>query len=823
MTERKKNAIFLASLLAVLILFYSKILFTGKIIRAPDITNEYYWYVLDIVKQKFWDFFKVNISSAGWDMYTNGGTSVGGGTNSLQFLGFRNIIYYLIPLPTSVAWFIVMHLWFGAAGIYLYCRLIGASRIAALFGGLLFAIAPENASLINAGHVMKIATISFAPWAFYFFERGFQTRRVIFFLTTGFVLAFQFFNIHWQIAYYTCLGVALYGLFRTLWIIRDGWGKGGREILRLVGLNLTVMIFFLSTVAISLAPLANWSQETNRGTQSGANQGRGGLAREEAMSWSLPPEEVVTFAIPGFFGFSRQEAGENPANIASYYWGRMFFTQTTDYMGLLPWLLLPLPLIFRRDRYTWLAVIAVAGGIVFSMGKYTFIYTFLFDHFPGIDSFRVPKMMMFATVMGLAVLGARGLDLLLDPEVRESRPFRKYVVAICCLPLLFLLLFAAEMAGKGFWINALGDMLTHPTRYEQGVQLVTQRWNNLVAETGITALVSALYASCIFAFSRKCHGMNLIPFLLIVLFMADCGRVNDKFMFLVNEPHMIRGGKTPVMEYILTHGTNQYRVLPMDGSNPMLYTTNSIPVMFTSNAVQQQRWQEFLDNFSLASAMPDIMNIKYLVIGADMYEKEKSQFGTKYLPVFLSPDGAEVVLENRAVLPKAWLVPAVAQINDLQQTFAILQNPAYDPRKVAIVESPPPFPMTNPESAVPISPQNVSVATYEGERIVVDAQPSQYALLVLGEKYYKGWKAKVDGKPAEIQPVDHILRGLYLVPGIHKVEFVFDPLPYKIGKWLTLSSFAFFVLMLGREWRFRRGNPADNVPEKGTREETGME
>jgi hypothetical protein len=241
--------------------------------------------------------------------------------------------------------------------------------------------------------------------------------------------------------------------------------------------------------------------------------------------------------------------------------------------------------------------------------------------------------------------------------------------------------------------------------------------------------------------------------------------------------------------------------------------------MFTSNAVQQQRWQNYLDYFSFASAMPDIMNVKYLVIGADAYKNEKSQFGTKYFPVFQSPEGTEVVLENRTVLPKAWLVPAVVQINDLQQTFAILQNPAYDPRKVAIVESPPPFPMANAAWAVPIPLQSVSVTTYEGDRIVLDAHPSQNALVVLGEKYYKGWKATVDGKPAEIQPVDHILRGLYLVPGNHKVEFVFDPLPFKIGKWLTLSSFAFFVCMLGREWLLQRGNPEDKESEKATPED----
>jgi hypothetical protein len=37
------------------------------------------------------------------------------------------------------------------------------------------------------------------------------------------------------------------------------------------------------------------------------------------------------------------------------------------------------------------------------------------------------------------------------------------------------------------------------------------------------------------------------------------------------------------------------------------------------------------------------------------------------------------------------------------------------------------------------------------------------------------------------------------------IEFRFDPLPFKIGKWLTLTSFAFFAVMVGREvWVGRR-------------------
>lgn len=802
MTERRKNLLTLAGLLAVLLIYFAKILFTHQIIRAPDITNEFYWTIRHFKEIGFWDLFRTNLH-AGWDMYANGGGSEGGGTLSMQFLFYRNLLFWLLPAPANVAWFIVFQLFFGAAGTYCYCRLIGVSRVAAFLGGLIFALAPENASLINAGHVQKIATISFAPWAFYFFEKGFLTRRVVFFLATGFVLAFQFFNMHWQIAYYTCLGIGTYGIFRSIGILIAERKAGKREFIRLFGLNLVTMLFFLSTVAISLLPLADWSKETTRGAQSGANQGKGGLNVDEAMSWSMPPEEVATFVVPGMFGFSRQEGGYNSNTIASYYWGRMVFTQTTDYMGLLPWLLLPLPLIFRRDRYTWLALAAIAGGILFSMGKYTSFYWFLYEHFPGINRFRVPKMMLFLPVLGLGVFAARGLDILLDEKTRLTRQFKKYQYALLGLPALLLVFLGVELAGKGYWISAFYEILAQPTRYEQGVQLVSQRWDNLVVETSIAIAVATLYVGTIFLYSKKWVSVRVIPFILVALYLADVGRVNAKFMLLQPLPEQVKGVKTPTIEY-LAKQSKEYRSLPLNGADPMQYVTNGIPVLFTSNPVQMQRWQMFLDSFSFDSAMPDMMNMRYVIFAKGQYEQEKAQLGDKYVPVYNSPDGADVVLENRRVLPKAWLVPTVFVVGDPRQSLTIVQNSAFDPRRAAVVESSPPIPMAAAALSSSGSPGEALVTSYEANHVGISASVTQNALLVLGDKYNKGWHARVDGRTAEIQQVNFILRGVYLQPGSHTVEFIFDPLPFKVGKFLTLASFALFAAMLGREVWVRR-------------------
>ena len=805
MTERKKDFLFLGALLTVLILFYAKILFTCKIISAPDIINEFYWGVVDIHQKGFSKAFEFKIFTAGWDVFTNSGATAEGGGNATQLLLYLKLIFLLIPAPASVAWCIILQLFFGATGLYLYCRAIGVSRPAAFLAGLLFAIAPENASLINAGHVMKIATISYAPWAFYFLERGFLSRRIIFFLAAGLILALQFFNTHWQIAYYTCLCLGVYGLFRCLVILRSPEERATFPLTRLLGMNLVLLSFFLTTVSMSLLPLANWAKDTNRGVHSGANQGKGGLDREEAMSWSLPPEEVTAFIIPGFFGLSRQEGGANSKNIDSYYWGRMHFTQTASYMGLLPWLLLPLPLIFRRNRYTWLAVIAVGVGVLFSMGKYTPFYNLLFDYLPGINRFRVPKMIMFIPVMGLGVLSALGLDLLLDPAVRSSKAFKNYVIGIAMLPVALVLLLAAELIGMNYWINQFIDMLAQPTRYEtQSEQLVLQRWNNLVVETGIAAGLAALFAGAFGAFYRSMFSAKVFAFILLALFIMDVGRIDNKFLFTIPVPEKSRQVRTPVMDFIGRGASSQNRVLPMDGGDPMHYVSQNIPVMFTSNAVQQQRWQEFLDNFSINSTMLDMLNVKYLIYSNEQYGKEKLQLSSKFVPVFQSPDGLQVVLENRDAMPKAWLVPSVLNVAAPQQALGTVLNPQFDPRQLAVVESPPPLQLAQPGSASAAVVGNVLLKRYEGEQIDLSVANAANAMLVLGEKYYRGWKATVDGKPVDIQRVNYILRGVYLIPGTHKVEFRFDPLPFKIGKYLTLASFALFAGMLVREWLLSR-------------------
>jgi hypothetical protein len=281
-------------------------------------------------------------------------------------------------------------------------------------------------------------------------------------------------------------------------------------------------------------------------------------------------------------------------------------------------------------------------------------------------------------------------------------------------------------------------------------------------------------------------------------------------MFLVAPPEATRSVRTPVMDF-LARESRQYRTLPMNGSDPMQYVANKIPVMFTSNAVQQKRWQDYLDAFNFASSMPDMMNVKYVVYSPEQYLQDKTVMGDKYRQVFQSPDGKELVLENSAVLPKAWLVPSVLQVTQQDRIIGLLQSPQFDPRQLALVESPPPLALKAPGTEPAGKAGSVQVRKYEGERIELSASVTENALMVLGEKYYQGWKALVDGKAAPIVPANYILRGIYLTPGEHTIEVVFDPIAFKIGKYLTLMSFLLFFAVLVREVRCRNRRQLPDV------------
>lgn len=808
----ERDSFYIVLMTIIIIGFFGRILFTDQIIRASDVVTQFFWGAKAVKEQTLLQFIQAipDIFQAGWDTLSDGGRTLEGGWNAIGLLFHRYFIQHFFPFPSSIAWLVVLAMCWGSIGTFLYCRLIGVGRLGAFTAGLLYVICTENASLINAGHIQKFEAICWFPWIFLFMEKGLRSGRLFHYALTSLMLALQFFHMHWQISFYSCLAVGAYWFWYVAGRFREQGGEYGRQFTKDFLLAVVLVALYFSTIAMSFAPLYSWSQQSERGEAVSGSTGQGpakaaekGIGYDEGMSWSVPPEEILTFLVPGLFGYSRQEGGDVPATGQVYYWGRMRFTQTSDYLGLLPWLLLPLPLLFRRDRYTGFLTFLMTAAMIMALGKYTFVYRFMFEHLPAFSSFRVPKMILFLFAFGAAVLAGRGMDVLADESLEKKRlgPWLWWSGGVTALIGLICLLVA--VAGQPI-MAVMEEFIAAPTRYQNGPDLVEERFGHMFRDGIVSFGMAAVFLAAIIAWLKRWLPTRLFLPLLVLLALCDLWRVNNHFLVVTSPPaSKSKAVKNDVVDFLKPR-IGHYRMQPMNDENAHFYADNGLANVSAYVTISERRYKQFLDAFSLMSPMPDIMNLKYLLMPAGDFEAQKAVLSVKYQPVFSSSNGS-LVLENKTVQPKAWLVPSVAVVTDPQQRLGILANAQdFKPEQVALVESSPPIQLEAYPSLTSSPTGRANVTVYEANRIVVEAQALTNCLLVIGEKYYRWWYASVDGKKAEIIPVNHILRGVYLSPGNHRVEFVFDPLPFKIGKWMTLLSFAFFAGMVVREWWLRR-------------------
>jgi len=812
-----KDWFYLALLSAIIILFCNRLLFTDQIIRASDVITQFFWGAKAAHEQPVSSFIAAfpDIFRADWDTLSDGGRTLEGGWNAIGLLFHRYLIQHFFPFPSAIAWLAVLAMCWGASGTFKYCRLIGLGRCGAFFAGLLYVLCTENASLVNAGHIQKLEAICWFPWVLLFLDRALRGGRPYHYAVTALMLAIQFFHMHWQISFYSCLAVALYCIFHAGARYLAERGAYARPFCKELFLVFVMVFLFFSTIAMSFAPLYSWSRQSERGdavagsatTGAAAAANSGGIGYEEGMSWSLPPEEILTYLAPGLFGYSRQEGGDVPGPGQTYYWGRMRFTQTGGYLGLLPWLLIPLPLLLRRDRYTWFFSFLMAATLIMALGKYTFVYRFMFEHLPAFSKFRVPKMILFLFAFGASVLAGRGIDILAQ-EAGERRRLGWWAAWCAGLVALVGLMLLGIRFGEGAIVDSLGEFISAPTRYQSGDQLVGERYGFMLREAGIACAIACCYGALFFTWYKKWLPTRVLLPLLALFLLGDLWRVNDRFFVVTATPQanklMAKNDVVGFLEKRIDH----YRVQPLNDENAHYYSDYGFANISAYVTISERRYKEFLDVLNLGSPMTDMMNLKYVIMAGAEYQAQSEGLSGKYLPVFSSSNGS-VVLENKTVLPKAWLVPSVGVVPDPQQRLGIMSgDPTFNPAVVGIVESPPPLELAPYGQSVAAGTARLDA--YETNRIKVTASANLNALLVLGEKYYQGWSAKVDGKRVPIVPVNHILRGVYLTPGTHTVEFVFDPLPFKVGKYLTLASLAFFALLFSREFlqRSKGAHPA---------------
>jgi hypothetical protein len=128
--------------------------------------------------------------------------------------------------------------------------------------------------------------------------------------------------------------------------------------------------------------------------------------------------------------------------------------------------------------------------------------------------------------------------------------------------------------------------------------------------------------------------------------------------------------------------------------------------------------------------------------------------------------------ENLNVMSRAYSVTRLVPVKHVQDVWAVFYSRDVNPREVATV----PQDELREIGIKDFAKGEVSIASYDHDRVVLNANFSGLGFLVLSDQYYPGWRAYIDGEETKIYKANGIMRGLVVPEGAHEVVFEYFPL-----------------------------------------------
>ncbi|HUE84326.1 MAG TPA: YfhO family protein [Pyrinomonadaceae bacterium] len=159
--------------------------------------------------------------------------------------------------------------------------------------------------------------------------------------------------------------------------------------------------------------------------------------------------------------------------------------------------------------------------------------------------------------------------------------------------------------------------------------------------------------------------------------------------------------------------------------------------------------------------------------------------------------GGVMILRNKRVLPRAWLVTEAEAVGR-DEALLRIQGRAeteFNPRRRVLLEvEPNELPNLTGGELGPEDSARITI--YEPNRLVVDTIASTPTVLVLSEIFYPGWKATVDGRPVKIDVANYLFRGIALPEGQHRIELRYAPTTVIAGALISLGTFLLIIALL---------------------------
>ena len=742
----------------------------------------------------FYDFIAERLAAGAlpkWVPYVYGGIPLFANPGS-TYHPVHLLADFVFPVPQVLAAVFLIHFCIAGVGMYLLARELGCRSWVALIAGVAFQFTGITMSWVYAGHDGRIMVATVAPLFFFFLHRGIRTRRLASFAGAAATLAFALLSFQIQNSYYLLLAGAIWAVFC---LFQLGVVRRHALLGRTVALGLGAVAFGFLLASVNFLPFLDYVPESPRSVE-------GGRGYEYSTSYSMPPAEILSLAVPEQAGVSLADPVTGEPLFPAYR-GENAFKLHTEYVGAFVIVLFALGAFFsRRDRYWWFFGGLTLFAFSIALGGHTPLYRAYYEFLPGTKQFRAPSLSFFVVALSLVSMAALTLERIaqlraerVSPRMgggntEEDHPLK-------AVPWIVGAVVALAMIGAA---AAAGDPSAPPD-----APTAAEGWARFALFAGLVG-----GAVWLFAAGRLTGRLAAVALLLITL--TDLWIIDRRFFHTIEGPEEIFA-PDDVVSFLLAQPSEDriwtfpfprpYRSASQNGGNfPMLYDLEQAG---GEHPNPLQRWIEYL-----GAGEQTYTDWHNFIAQADVVETREGQaIAFRSVPGFLDaanlryivsmaplvhPNfrevhrGSALIYENTSALPRAYLVPRVEEIPE-DQMIEAMRATEWDPREIAFVP---------PGSGLNLSAASLQGAAnlveYRPDRVVVRARSDRPALLVLADNYYEGWEAEVDGRAAEIILANNTFRGVPIPAGEHTVIFTFDPEDLYIGFWLYLGGFA---LLLG--------------------------
>jgi hypothetical protein len=792
-----------AGLSALVLFLFRDAVFRGQVFYHRDVHLQWYVQALAFVRSIAAGSWPV------WNPWIGFGQPLWANPNNQVLYPFTWLHMIMMPW-TYYTCFVVAHFAFSAAGMYVLGLRFGLSRAAATVAAAAWTASGPFLSLVDLWN--HLAAAAWIPWMLVAADLAIASGRTSHALLLGATLAVPVLTGSPEMGVLAGFVIAAHALRHVRW--RDPAGAATRQLAQ------TMAVALVFAVALSTAqwwPTLEMLRDSPRLSE---------LNDVSRTFWSVHPLALAQAFVPAF-----------PDSVPlswevrnRYFEGREAYLRSL-YLGISSLGLVMAGAAGRRRRLWIFFLVVAAAAALLALGRYTPFFRFALAALPPLKMLRFPAKAMVLASFAWAVLAGIGLDAWRGGERGRTNRIVTVVVLLLAAAVTGGLALAAHARAEE-WGSALLFLGGSPRSFTQ-VLAPTAR------HLALAAALAFGMAILVMAAGRRPGASGPIAAAAALLLLGDLLSVHHRLNLTASRA--LFTFRPPALDVVRPHPYQRIYVYDyFEDDSAVRYLGHRSPYL---TAVPQEDWPvpwleavalrtvvypTVAGSWNLATAYqtdalglyaPPLglltnalrevegtpLHTRFLRLGAVEYVLALHRQGFEGLaPVaslptqFVEPLFVFRVLDP---LPRTYAVGAARRVDGLVGELRALAEPSFDPAREIVLPAGPAL----PAAAAPFT-GNSRIVELRPDRVRLEADLNAPGFVVLVDTHAPGWRATLDGLPAEVLRADVAFRAVAVPAGRHVIEYVYRPRSITAG--LVVSAVAALAALAAIALERRRRAPA---------------